>query len=172
MLFLPGAVRADALGAYGHPICKTPAFDRLAAQGTLFQQAHTVSPSAVSSSCLCRLSSQRSLNRGCGQTPSRVAMATARYVHTKNHRTTQHLIQSFESNLFGLLHDQGYFVAFFGKNYMLSEESLAKVDYWAPEASAANTTAMLQFLADPPEQPFVMLVSTRGGTPTSSSNGK
>ena len=97
VLFLPGAVRADALGAYGHPICKTPAFDRLAAQGALFQQAHTVSPSA---------------------TPSRVAMATARYVHTKNHRTTQHLIQSFESNLFGLLHDQGYFVAFFGKNYI------------------------------------------------------
>ena len=143
VLFLPGAVRANALGAYGHPICKTPAFDRLAAQGTLFQQAHTVSPSA---------------------TPSRVAMATARYVHTKNHRTTQHLIQSFESNLFGLLHDQGYFVAFFGKNYMLSEESLAKVDYWAPEASAANTTAMLQFLADPPEQPFVMLVSTPGAS--------
>lgn len=45
---------------------------------------------------------------------------------------------------------QGYFVAFFGKNYLLSEESLAKVDFWAPEASASNTTAMLSFLAKPP----------------------
>jgi arylsulfatase A-like enzyme len=45
------------------------------------------------------------------------------------------------------------------------------VDYWAPEASATNTTAMLDFLAKPPPtdpesgepQPFVMLVSTPGG---------
>lgn len=61
-------------------------------------------------------------------------------------------------------------MAFFGKNYLLSEESLAKVDYWAPEASATNTTAMLNFLAKPPTdpesgepKPFVMLVSTPGG---------
>jgi hypothetical protein len=86
LLFLPDAVRAESLGTYGHPVAKSPAFDRLAAQGTLFQQAHTLAP---------------------GGTPSRVAMATARYVHTKNHRTTQHLVQSWESNLFGLLHDQG-----------------------------------------------------------------
>ena len=44
------------------------------------------------------------------------------------------------------------------------------MDYWAPEASATNTTAMLDFLAKPPTdpesgepQPFVMLVSTPGG---------
>lgn len=73
LLFLPDAVRAESLGTYGHPITKTPAFDRLAAQGTLFQQAHTLSTSS--------------------STASRVAMATGRYVHTKNHRTTQHLVQ-------------------------------------------------------------------------------
>lgn len=85
LLFLPDAVRAESLGTYGNPIAKSPAFDKLAAQGTLFRQAHTLAPAG---------------------TPSRVAMATARYVHTKNHRTTQHLVQSWESNLFGLLHDQ------------------------------------------------------------------
>jgi hypothetical protein len=53
-------------------------------------------------------------------------------------------------------------VAFFGKNYLLSEDSLSSVDFWAPEASASNTTAMLAFLAKPPAQPFVMLVSTPG----------
>jgi hypothetical protein len=138
LLYVPGSVRADSLGTYGHPVAKSPAFDRLAAQGTLFEQAHAVSPST---------------------SPSRIAMATGRYVHTKNHRTAQHLVQTWESNLFGLLHDQGYYVAFFGKNYMLSADSLQKVDFWAPEASAANDTAMLEFLANPPKQPFVMLVS-------------
>jgi arylsulfatase A-like enzyme len=141
VLFVAGAVRAESLGTYGHPVTKSPAFDRLAAQGTLFQQAHSVSPST---------------------SPSRIAIATGRYVHTKNHRTTQHLVQTWESNLFGLLHDEGYYVAFFGKNYMLSADSLQNVDFWAPEASAANDTAMLEFLANPPKQPFVMLVSPPG----------
>jgi choline-sulfatase len=43
LLFLPDAVRAESLGTYGHPITKTPAFDRLAKEGTLFEQAHTLS---------------------------------------------------------------------------------------------------------------------------------
>ena len=75
---------------------------------------------------------------------------------------SQHLIQAWESNLFGLLKEQGYYVALFGKNYLLSEESLSSVDFWASEASASNMTAALRFLADPPEQPFIMLVSTAG----------
>jgi choline-sulfatase len=96
-------------------------------------------------------------------------MATGRYTHSKGHRTQEHLVQSWETNLFGLLHDSGYFVAFFGKNSLLSEESLQKVDHWEPDASATNDTAILSFLADPTKltgnKPWIMFISTPGAAP-------
>ena len=42
-------VRADALGCYGQPLPTSPRIDRLAAEGVLFQQAATASPSTVPS---------------------------------------------------------------------------------------------------------------------------
>jgi choline-sulfatase len=91
-------------------------------------------------------------------------MATGRYIHAKGHRTQQHLVQSYESNVFGLLHDMGYYVAFFGKNYLLSEESLQKVDHWDERG---DESSILAFLASPPSgnKPFVMLISTPGAAP-------
>ena len=42
-------VRADALGCYGQPLPTSPRIDRLAAEGVLFQQAVTSSPSTAPS---------------------------------------------------------------------------------------------------------------------------
>ena len=39
-------LRADRVGAYGHTPTETPAIDRLAAEGTKFLRAYTVSSSA------------------------------------------------------------------------------------------------------------------------------
>jgi len=39
VLYLVDTLRADSLGAYGHPRVETPAFDRLATEGTLFPNA-------------------------------------------------------------------------------------------------------------------------------------
>ena len=44
VLFMTDQLRRDALGCYGNKICKTPNLDRLAAEGTQFDQAYTVSP--------------------------------------------------------------------------------------------------------------------------------
>ena len=44
VLFMTDQLRRDALGCYGNEICKTPNLDRLAAEGTQFDQAYTVSP--------------------------------------------------------------------------------------------------------------------------------
>ena len=42
-------LRADALGCYGNTIVRTPAIDRLAAEGTVFDSAYTPSPVCVPS---------------------------------------------------------------------------------------------------------------------------
>lgn len=51
---------SKALGCYGHPFVKTPNLDRLAASGTLFENAYTNSPICV---------------------PARAAIATGRHTH-------------------------------------------------------------------------------------------
>jgi choline-sulfatase len=100
-------------------------------------------------------------------------MATGRYTHSKGHRTQEHLIQSWESNLFGLLHDSGYYVAFFGKNFLLSEESLQKVDHWDADASATNDTSILSFITNhkSDKTPWIMFISTAGAAPPYSGSG-
>ena len=61
VFYLPDEVRAESLGTFGHPVTQTPSYDRLAALGTTFTNAH-------------------SLHTQC--TPSRCAMLTGRYMHT------------------------------------------------------------------------------------------
>ena len=36
--------RADTIGAYGNPVCKTPNLDRLAEEGTRFDACRTQNP--------------------------------------------------------------------------------------------------------------------------------
>jgi len=43
--------RADALGADGNPVIKTPHLDRIAREGALFRSAYTASPVCVSARC-------------------------------------------------------------------------------------------------------------------------
>ncbi|MEM9358630.1 MAG: sulfatase-like hydrolase/transferase [Pseudomonadota bacterium] len=56
--------RRDAMGCMGHPIVKTPHLDRLAAAGTIFDNAYTPSPICV---------------------PTRAALATGQYIHRTGH---------------------------------------------------------------------------------------
>lgn len=49
LLLFCDQLRADVLGCYGHPFVATPAIDRLAAEGTVFESAYTPSPVCVPS---------------------------------------------------------------------------------------------------------------------------
>lgn len=44
LLITVDTLRADRVGAYGDPLAKTPTLDRLAAQGVLYREAHSVTP--------------------------------------------------------------------------------------------------------------------------------
>ncbi len=72
LLILADGLRADALGCYGNAICRTPNLDRLAAQGTCFEQCMitqpTCTPSRASILTGCFPSALRSRMVGC-ETP-------------------------------------------------------------------------------------------------------
>lgn len=103
VLFMPDELRAESTGCYGHPVVQTPNLDRLAAEGTRFDQCsvqHTV----------C--------------SPSRCSMLTGWYPHTAGHRTLWHLLRPHQPNLFRYLKDAGYDVRWYGKNDALAQASL------------------------------------------------
>lgn len=102
IIFNPDEWRADYAGCYGHPIIQTPNLDRLAAEGTRFEQAHV-------QSTLC--------------SPSRCSFMTGWYPHTSGHRDLKHLLQPHEPNLLKYLKQAGYDVAWFGKNDLLAPDS-------------------------------------------------
>ncbi|MFW6456751.1 MAG: sulfatase-like hydrolase/transferase, partial [Planctomycetota bacterium] len=101
--FNPDEMRADALGCYGHELAETPNFDRLAAEGTRFDQCHV-------QHTVC--------------SPSRCSFLTGRYVHNRGHRTLWNLLQPHEPNTFKYLKNAGYEVHWVGKNDALAQESV------------------------------------------------
>jgi len=96
---MPDSLRADVLGCYGHPLAKTPNMDRLAAEGTLFEQN------------ICQYPV-------CG--PSRCSMITGLYPHNTGCRTNEYFVQHPQENLYGYLKQAGYHVEWHGKNDMFA----------------------------------------------------
>ena len=90
LIFMPDQLRADAVGAFGSPVARTPHIDALAARGVRFDQAWTQHPV-------------------CG--PSRVSFMTGWYPHVAGHRTLDHLLTAAEPNLLRSLRDAGYRVS-------------------------------------------------------------
>ena len=60
VFFFPDTISAESMGAYGHPVTKTPNFDAFAAQGVLFEYALSSYPQC---------------------SPSRAALVTGRHPH-------------------------------------------------------------------------------------------
>ena len=101
--FNPDEMRADLLGCYGHPLVKTPNFDRLAEKAVRFDQCHV-------QHTVC--------------SPSRCSFVTGWYPHVRGHRSLWHLIQPDEPNTFKYLKQNGYDVHVVGKNDVLSAEAV------------------------------------------------
>lgn len=110
VFYFPDTIRADALGTYGHPLSKTPNFDRLASQGVLFEDHHV-----QHTQC----------------SPSRCATFTGRYMHVLGHRTQTHLIREYEDNMFKYLKQSNYTTILLGKNDVLSSQSFNdSLSFW------------------------------------------
>lgn len=104
ILFNPDEMRAESVGCYGHPLAPTPNIDRLAAEGTRFDQCHVQHP-------VC--------------TPSRCSFMTGWYPHVRGHRTLWHTLRPDEPNLLRYLKQAGYEVLWGGKNDLLAPGSFA-----------------------------------------------
>ena len=93
-----------AWAAMAIPSHRPPNIDRLASQGTRFDQCHV----------------QHSV---C--TPSRCSFMTGWYPHVRGHRTLWHLLRPDEPNMLRYLKQAGYQVHWYGKNDLLAQESFA-----------------------------------------------
>src|ERR671930_2639302 len=109
IIFNPDELRAESVGCIGldgngNPLARTPHMDRLAAEGTRFDQCHV-------QHTVC--------------TPSRCSFMTGWYPHVRGHRTLWHPLRPEEPNLLRYLTEAGYDVRWYGKNDLLAQESIA-----------------------------------------------
>ncbi len=94
--------RHDCLGVAGHPIVKTPNFDRLAAEGTRFTEAYVASP-------VC--------------SPSRATMFTGRYPNVHGVKGNNFPFNEGEVALPRLLRARGYTTGIVGKLHLHYEKN-------------------------------------------------
>lgn len=102
ILFMPDELRSDALACYGNPLTRTPNFDRLAREGTRFENCHVQYPV-------------------CGA--SRCSLLTGWPTSVRGHRSLWYFLRPDEPNLFRYLRQGGYDVFWYGKNDALAAES-------------------------------------------------
>lgn len=109
IFFFPDEMRAKSLACYGNTIVKTPNFDRLAAEGVLFENNYTTHPVCVASRC---------------------SLLTGWYPHVEGFRTLRYFLQPHHPNFFRYLKQAGYEIHLYGKNHVFSDEVYSEcVDY-------------------------------------------
>lgn len=89
--------RADVIGAAGHPVVRTPHLDRLAAEGTLFENAYCQGP-------LCM--------------PSRASLLTGRYVRDHGVVNNRTALTDGLPTMVQAISDAGYHTATIGKTHL------------------------------------------------------
>ncbi|MEM6939569.1 MAG: sulfatase-like hydrolase/transferase [Pseudomonadota bacterium] len=89
--------RADWLGCYGHSVLKTPNIDRIAAQGTRFDNFHTASPVCM---------------------PNRASLLTGRYPSLHGLRYNGCVLPETARTFVDVLAEAGYDTAAIGKSHL------------------------------------------------------
>jgi len=143
ILWMPETLRAESMACYGHPLVRTPNYDRLAKEGVRFTECHTQ-------------------NTVCG--PSRCSLMTGWPVHVRGHRSLYYFLHPDEPNLLRYLKEDGYDVYFFGKNDVFSTETFPlSVTEWGsnPGRIPADQRPRNPY---PPDDPrFFSFLQTPGG---------
>lgn len=103
VFFFPDEMRATGLSCYGNSLAHTPNYDRLAATGTLFENAYVQNPVCMASRC---------------------ALYTGWYPHVGGYRSLLNFMPPETPNFLHELKDAGYDVRLFGKNHALDEEAI------------------------------------------------
>lgn len=139
ILYVPDEMRADALSCYGNPVTRTPNFDRLASQGTRFENCHIQFPV-------------------CGA--SRCSFLTGWPTSVRGHRSLYYFLRPDEPNLFRYLKEAGYDVIWLGKNDAFAADTFhSSVTVWksgarAPTGAPAepvNATPGITSMLQPPD---------------------
>ena len=102
VFFFPDEMRASSLRCYGNPYAVTPAYDRLAREGTLFERNYTTHPVCVASRC---------------------SLMTGWYPHVQGYRTLKYFLDPGRPNFLRYVHDAGYDVHLYGKNHVFDEQT-------------------------------------------------
>lgn len=102
--------KATASHLYGNTFCETPAMERLAHDGVLFEHAITPHPLCV---------------------PARISFWTSQFPHSHGGRRNQTMMPPGASHAFRLWQDAGYHTGLIGKNHCFHElDDLALFDTW------------------------------------------
>lgn len=101
IIFYPDELRAKSIGCYGNSHVRTPNFDRLAREGTLFEHNYTQNPVCVAARC---------------------SLMTGWYPHVAGFRTLLHFMQPHHPNFLQTIKDAGYQVHLYGKNHVFSKQ--------------------------------------------------
>lgn len=107
VLIMTDQQRRDTLGCYGADLAPTPALDRLAGEGAVFDHFYVNNPVCV---------------------PSRCSFLTGRYPGAHRSRDLRVSLDPQEAHLFGVLQDAGYRTGLCGKNHALGKGALARFD--------------------------------------------
>src|SRR5581483_5240939 len=127
---------------YGHAV-PTPNIQRLAEQGVLFRQAFCASPTC---------------------SPSRAALLTGQSPHNSGMLGLAHRgfsLYDYHQHILHTLRSANYFSAEVGMQHIAADPRTAGYDRLIPTASNHTvdvTPAALDFLRDPPAQPFFLSV--------------
>ena len=110
IVILADQLKATASHLYGSTFCETPALQRLANEGVLYQHAFTPHPLCV---------------------PARVSLWTGRYPHAHGARRNETWMPAGAAHAFRLWKEAGYHNALIGKNHCFEQqEDLTLFDTW------------------------------------------
>ncbi|HEV2123968.1 MAG TPA: sulfatase-like hydrolase/transferase, partial [Chloroflexota bacterium] len=101
LILMPDELRADSLGAVGHPVFRTPNVDRLAREGVLFANAYATSP-------LCM--------------PARASMISGLYPHNHQIQENAGHLPVDDETYAQILQRAGYHTAYLGKIHYFPDD--------------------------------------------------